>query len=112
MTVLDMGNIDLTALEIFKTVVEQGGIAKASWETRRASPDTFDARSHAPVDGEADRLPLVARMARATRPAARAIGHEFRRLGAGSTDLGAHRDFSSSSAVWTDRRGRPRRLGD
>jgi len=41
MTVLDMGNIDLTALEIFKTVVEQGGIAKASWETRRASPDTF-----------------------------------------------------------------------
>jgi len=54
MTVLDMGNIDLTALEIFKTVVEQGGIAKASWETRRASPDTSDARSHAPVDGEAD----------------------------------------------------------
>jgi DNA-binding transcriptional LysR family regulator len=30
MTVLDMGNIDLTALEIFKTVAEQGGIAKAA----------------------------------------------------------------------------------
>jgi hypothetical protein len=29
-----MGNIDLTALEIFKTVAEQGGIAKASSETR------------------------------------------------------------------------------
>src|SRR5260370_22970961 len=30
MTVLDMGNIDLTALEIFKTVAEQAGIAKAA----------------------------------------------------------------------------------
>jgi DNA-binding transcriptional LysR family regulator len=30
MIVLDMGNIDLTALEIFKTVAEAGGIAKAA----------------------------------------------------------------------------------
>ena len=35
MNVLDMGNIDLTALEIFKTVVEQGGIAKAAIRLHR-----------------------------------------------------------------------------
>ena len=35
MTVLDMGNIDLTALEIFKTVAEQGGIAKAAGRLHR-----------------------------------------------------------------------------
>src|SRR5260370_36922856 len=33
--VLDMGNIDLTALEIFKTVAEQGGIAKAAGRLQR-----------------------------------------------------------------------------
>jgi DNA-binding transcriptional LysR family regulator len=35
MTVLDMGNIDLAALEIFKTVAEQGGIAKAAARLHR-----------------------------------------------------------------------------
>jgi DNA-binding transcriptional LysR family regulator len=33
--VLDMGNIDLTALEIFKTVAEQGGITKAATRLNR-----------------------------------------------------------------------------
>ena len=35
MTILDMGNIDLAALEIFKTVAEQGGIAKAAARLHR-----------------------------------------------------------------------------
>jgi DNA-binding transcriptional LysR family regulator len=35
MTVLDMGNIDLAALEIFKAVAEQGGIAKAAARLHR-----------------------------------------------------------------------------
>jgi DNA-binding transcriptional LysR family regulator len=35
MSVLNMGNIDLTALEIFKMVVEQGGIAKAAIRLHR-----------------------------------------------------------------------------
>src|SRR5437660_3345058 len=34
-TVLDMGNIDLTALEIFKAVAEQGSITKAAARLRR-----------------------------------------------------------------------------
>ena len=35
MTILDMGNIDLAALEIFKAVAEQGGIAKAAARLHR-----------------------------------------------------------------------------
>lgn len=35
MIVLDMGNIDLVALEIFKTVAEEGGIAKAAIRLHR-----------------------------------------------------------------------------
>jgi DNA-binding transcriptional LysR family regulator len=33
--VLDMGNIDLVALEVFKTVAEQGGITKAAIRLHR-----------------------------------------------------------------------------